>query len=282
MRSSALVLLSCIILASTTGCAAVSDMVAGLDKPTANIASVAIAGLDMQGVDLVFDVELHNPYSVGLPLLALDYAVQHGGATFLSGASRDADTVPANSSRTIPIHARVDYLPMMKLLGDVRPGNVVDYLVHIDLAVDAPAIGRMTLPLQDEGRFPVPNVPKIAVSSVNWDSISWTEAAASMTLDIQNTNDFPFDLSKLLYALKLGGTPVAQSQITNPGSFSPGENRSMDLRFSVKPSDLGLGFFRMLSGSGSGYDLGGSMDLGTAFGNLNVPFETSGNTSFSR
>ncbi|HGY92102.1 MAG TPA: hypothetical protein ENK43_13105 [Planctomycetes bacterium] len=269
------------ILAFLTSCSTLNKMMDG-DRPTAAVKGVSLEGLSLDGADLVFDVEIGNPYDVPLPLLGIDYELAHATKKFLSGRSDEGGTIPARRSRVIPLKTHVQFASLVALASDVKPGSVVDYVADIGLTVDAPVLGQLRLPLQKQGEVPIPNVPRISVDGIQWKELSLTRAAAAMNLSIENTNDFPIDLQDLLYQLKLGGMSVAESRVTEGVKFGKGESQSMQINFGLKPSDLGLAAFRMLTGSGAGYELTGDMDLATPFGPLKLPYDAKGQTGFSR
>ena len=278
-RSSSVLLVA--LLIAFSGCASVKEAFDGMDKPTARVVGVNLAGLDAQSVTLDFDVEVLNPYSVALPVLGLDYQLASAGSQFLSGESNQGGSIPANGRKVLPVSAKVSFLETLNLVQGLRPGAVVPYDADLGIRVDAPAIGPMRLPVSRQGEFPIPTVPKVSINDFKWESLGLSGATALVDLQILNTNDFPIDLSKLAYALSLGDTPIVESSMAQKTSFAKGAARSLPLKFSFKPSSLGLAAFRMLSGSGAPYGLSGDMDLDTPFGPLKMPYSSAGTTQFS-
>ncbi len=270
-----------VTLAVLSSCSTLNKMMDG-ERPTASVKGVSLEGLSLDGADLVFDVEIGNPYDVPLPLLGIDYELSHATQKFLDGRSDEGGTIPARRRRVIPLKTHVQFASLVALASDVRPGSVVDYVADIGLTVDAPVLGQLRLPLQKQGEVPIPSIPRISVDGIQWKELSLTKAAAAMNLSIENTNEFPIDLQELLYQLKLGGMAVAESRVNEGVEFAKGQSRTMQINFSLKPSDLGLAAFRMLTGSGAGYELSGDMDLKTPFGPLKLPFDSKGQTGFSR
>lgn len=261
------------------GCAAVDDILSGVDKPTARVVDVGFIGFDAQSVTLDFAVEIANPYSVDLPVLGLDYALASSGATFLTGQSQGGTSIPATGRSVLNIPARIGFSEALSLISGIAPGNVVPYDADIGINVDAPALGNLRVPLSKSGEFPIPTVPEVQVNNIDWD-VGLTGAAAVLDLGIKNTNDFPVDLSKLAYDLKLAGNPVIRSGASQAVSFSPGANESMQLNFNVSPMDVGRAVFGLFSGSGADYQMGGTMDLNTPFGPISLPYSSNGQTSF--
>ncbi len=262
-----------------TGCAQLQNM---LGRPSASVDKVSLKDLDLAGVDMLFDVSVTNPYAVALPMFGLDYDIRHADTSVLRG-NLDADgMIPAHGTRTVPVPVRLDFASLLALANDITPGSVVEYVADIGITVDAPGFGNMRLPMEHSGSFPVPAVPEVALNSVHWDKLSLTEAAAVLDIGIRNTNAFAVDLSHLAYDLKLGGTSVASTGVDQALSLAAGAPGALKLKLSLKPADLGMAAFNMLTGSSSTYELGGRMTLGTAFGPLDLPFSRQGNVPFSR
>lgn len=261
------------------GCGALGDMIS---KPSARVTGVRLEGLRMDGVTLGFDVEVANPYGVALPVAKLDYALQSGGNRFLDGKTDFQGTVPANGKQTIPLQARLGFLEVLRVLGGVRPGAVVPYTADLGIGVDAPGVGPLRLPVSAKGEFPVPDVPRISVKDLKWDSFSLSEAAATLRLDVGNTNSFPIDLANFAYGLQLGGVDIVTTSVNRELSLEPGQTKPLALGFKVTPSNLGLAALGILQGQSAAYRLNGTFQAMTPFGALNFPVGDSGQTSISR
>ena len=70
MKTTVLIL-SLLCLVATSGCESMLEMIR---KPGARIDGVRLDGLSLEKVDLVFDIDVSNPYSFDIPLVNLDYA----------------------------------------------------------------------------------------------------------------------------------------------------------------------------------------------------------------
>jgi LEA14-like dessication related protein len=263
------------------GCETLQGIVDSSPRPSANITAARLSDLSLDQVTLDFDVEIENPYSVALPLTDLTYSIASGGDAFLSGAAPIAGSVPARGSKTITMPARISFAEVLNIVAGVRPGAVVPYTADLDLSVDAPGVGVMNLPLKQKGELPVPAVPSVKLESVDWENLSLRSASALLKIRIENTNSFPIDLAGFDYGLSLAGADVIDAKLRNAASLAPGEGAVLEIPISVSPSDLGMSAFRMLTGDGAGYTLGGSMDASTPFGPITLPFNVTGQTPFT-
>ena len=276
-------LLSILFLALTmallSGCATMQSMLE--NKPTANVKGVRLQGLTLEQATLVFDVEIGNPYAVPLPLVDLAYGLATSDKQFLSGKANIGGTVPAHSSKVISLPASVVFTQLLSAAQGVKPGAIVPYTADMKMSVDCPGVGPLELPLQKKGELPVPTVPEVEVTSVQWKNLTLTEASALMSVRVKNTNDFGVDLNKMGYKLALGGTEVATTSLANPSSLSgKGGEKTLEIPLSFSPAKFGVGLFNVLRGKGAAYDLSGTINAGTQFGALDMPYRKSGQTMF--
>ncbi|MEZ6197829.1 MAG: LEA type 2 family protein [Planctomycetota bacterium] len=274
-----IVLASTLVLAS---CGSMGDLLSGLDKPTAEISGVSLADIDLQSATLVFDVDVLNPYSVDLPVAGFDYGLASGGKSILSGETSGSASIPAKGRKTVPLTAKLPFAQIMSTLSGVKPGAVVPYDAAMGIRLDVPGAESLRIPLQKSGEFPIPTVPQVSVSQVSWESLSLVEAVAKVDLSIVNTNQFPVDLSTLQYAFQLFGADLGNAAIEPGTAFSAGGQQSIPLRFSLKPINMGPAFMNLLKGGEADYGISGLMQLGSQFGDLDLPYDSRGKAKQTR
>ena len=131
-----------------------------LQKPTAQLAGVKFGSVSLEGAQLLFDVDIDNPYPAPLPLLNIDYSLTSRESSLFSGSADLDGTIPAKSSRTLSLPVNINYLDLIKAFKDVRPGSAIPYNADIGLALDAPALGKLRLPLGTQGTLNVPDIPE--------------------------------------------------------------------------------------------------------------------------
>ncbi len=267
-------LLALALLAPLSSCKALGELLGG--EPTARISDVSVGTLGLQASTLVFDVEVRNPYGVALPLTDLGYRLTSGGQALLGGDADIAGTVPARGTRTVQIPVEVGYLGVMQALEGIRPGAVVPYEAHLDLSVDAPAVGKLTLPIDREGTLPIPALPKVSVASMDWSELGLLGAKGTIALDIENTNQFPVDLDTMSYGLSLGGRRVFEGRIAESLSFDQGGKRRLEIPVSLSTTELGGGIISILRGAEAQYQVEGDVAIGTPWGKLAAPFSSIG------
>jgi LEA14-like dessication related protein len=276
------VLLLAIVLVANQGCETLQAIAQGAPKPSAAIRSVQLESVSLDGAALAFDVEVTNPYSVPLPLLGLDYTVASGESRLLTGRADPAGSIPAGASKTISVPAVVRFSDVLNAIAGVRPGQVVPYAVNADVSVDAPGLGTVALPLQAAGELPIPAVPEVELTSVQWSRLSLDEATAVLNVRVLNQNTFATDLTKLNYGLSLAGMPIVETSLRQSASFRGGAAQDLAIPIAFRPKDLGLAALRILGGEGGAYRLAGTMSFDTPFGPIELPYERVGETVFAR
>ncbi len=132
-------------------------------KPTARLMGLAFGDVNLDSATLLFDVEIRNPYSVALPVTGLDYGVTVEGGKFLSGQTDIAAAVPAQSTQVVSLPTTVSYADVLKAAKGVRPGGTIAYTARADMAVDAPILGPIRLPLSREAEITLPTTSGTAV-----------------------------------------------------------------------------------------------------------------------
>ena len=169
MRTITVLLAMLAVLSS--GCDTLNSLMQ-YEKPTANLTGVSFGDVSMDAAQLLFDVEINNPYALSLPLLDVDYVLQTGGNPLLSGSADLATTIPAESSKVVTLPVAFNYadlLTAMKSLKDIRPGSQIPYAANVGLGIDSPVLGAMRLPLKKEGTLDVPTVEEMM--KIDWQGL---------------------------------------------------------------------------------------------------------------
>lgn len=269
-----------LILAAAAGCGTVEEFLKKADKPTARVKAVRLEDFRLDSFTLRFDVEVSNPYGVGLPLVGMKYALAARETEFLKGDADAQGTVPARGSKVFPLWTAVSIPGLLQVVKGIRPGAVVPYRTDIELAVDAPGVGRLAVPLHKEGELPVPTVPGISLERVRWKSLTLQEATAVLHVGVTNTNDFALGLKAMRYALALGGSDIVSSSVGPSRDLAQGAATTLEIPITLQPVQLGLGVFNLLRGADASYGLKGSLDVTTPFGPLAMPYAASGRVPF--
>jgi len=158
------------MMALFAGCESMQQAL-NLKKPTARLTGLKFEEATLDSATLLFDVEIDNHYPAALPLTNFDYSLASGANNFLSGSADSQTTVPAKSSKTISLPAKINYLEMLKALKTVRPGSKIPYNAELGLSVDTPALGLIRLPLKKQGELVLPSISDTNIKDI-WNIIN--------------------------------------------------------------------------------------------------------------
>jgi len=267
-------------LSSLTGCQAVRGYLAAMPKPTAEVVDTHLADLKVDSATLLFDVKIDNPYSAELPLANLEYSLASGGKPFLTGNAPVQGSIPANGSKVVSLAASLEFGRVLSALQGVKLGSVIPYDAALTLSVNAPAVGKISLPLKKSGQLPIPAIPEIELADIEWKGFDLTRTEGVLHVKITNTNQFALDLAKLSLSLNLAGHTIASTAVDQAASIAPGGQGTVDIPVGFSPKELGLSAISLIQGKGSEYRISGLLSANSPFGPLNLPYEKSGSTSF--
>lgn len=281
MRKLLIVLLAA-LPAILSGCESLQKAINAAPQPEARVIGAELRNLKFNSVDMIFSVEVSNPYTTELPVAKLAYVLDSGGAKLLEGAIEPTGGIPARGRSVIQLPARITFETLLATLKNVRPGSVVPWRAEFIVAVDAPLIGRMNLPLTRRGDLPVPAMPNVEIVAFDVGSLSLDKADAVATLKLTNTNRFAIDLKRLGFTLDLGDSPIARTSVTNTGKIAAGDSATIKVPMSFSPRAFGIPLFNLLKGDAASYRLAGSIEAGTAYAPLSAPFNSSGRIAIHR
>jgi LEA14-like dessication related protein len=269
----------CLLCAMCAGC----GLLKGLRKPTAKITGIHLQKLSLDKVDLVVDVNVHNPYSFDLPLANVDYTMSSGGTQFLSGSADLQNTaIPSRGSKMVPVPVELPFLNLLKVVMGIKPGKVISYEADVKLWVNVPGLGPLGIPLKWSDKVPIPALPVIELAGIKWEKLKLDEVRGVLNLRLRNVNEFPLDLERISYGLKLSDAEIVKTESGKAVSLAPGEEGTVEIPLSFDPKKLGMAVLEMLSGQKANYELGGALDFGTPYGKINMPFTQKGETTFTR
>ncbi len=263
-------------------CQSMQDLVGAAPKPSAQVIGTNIRGLTLENVVLLFDVEVENPYAVSLPLIDLAYALTSGGNKILEGTLKPSGSIPARGKQVLQVPATVAFASLFAALKSLKPGAVVPYTADFNFGVEAPVLGRLDVPLSKSGELPVPAVPQVALTSLDIGKLGLDEISASARMQIKNTNQFPLDLTKLGVSFALGGIEVGSSKLAYPVKLNAGQSATIEVPLAFAPRTVGIGLVNLLRGKQIAYQVAGSIEAGSRFGPLSLPFSHIGNTAVTR
>jgi len=251
----------------------------GFGKPTADVTAIHIPKINLKMIEFVVDVLVTNPNRIPIPLIDINYLIESDGRKLVSGLIPDSGTIPAHGSETVKIPVTLIYDDIKSTYNDIKPGSIIPYKVKVDLMVDVPIFGRITLPLEKTGNIPVPYKPDIDVDRIKFEKLTLEETVAVLHLSLEHKNDFDLGLNVLEYEFWLSDVSIGSAELTKSTKLEKNGITRMKIPISFRPRDFGSAFWDVIRGSGTGYTMKGNIDVDTPFGPMKLPIIKEGGSA---
>ena len=135
---------------------------------------------------------------------------------------------------------------------DIKLGSIIPYRIKVDILVDVPIFGRITLPLEKTGEIPIPYKPDIDIQKIKFDRFSFEETVAILHLKLENKNDFDLGLNDLDYEVWLSDESI--------GSVDLQKSANLVKNGIFRPKNFGSALWDMIGGNGTGYSMKGNIN----------------------
>src|ERR671936_1416127 len=150
------------------GCSLVRQAASSaFERPTLSFKEARLPHVDFQGAELDLVFLVTNPNSVGLDLTRASYNLEVEGHKVASGTPQNGLKIPGGGTTEVTFPANIQWNEIAPALEAVFAMDQVRYKASGELGV-----GPVTLPLQHEGTFAAPKVPKVEVGSPRIPSLS--------------------------------------------------------------------------------------------------------------
>ncbi|XP_058094400.1 uncharacterized protein LOC131240288 [Magnolia sinica] len=251
----------------------------GFGKPTADVSGIHIPLINLKKAEIVVDVLVTNPNPIPIPLIDINYLVESDGRKLVSGLIPDAGTIHAHGSETVKVPLTLIYDDIKETYHDIKPGSIIPYRLKVDLIVDVPVFGRLTLPLEKTGEIPIPYKPDIDIEKINFQKFSIEETSAILHLKLENKNDFDLGLNDLDYEVWLSDVSIISADLAKSTKIDKNGISYIDIPITFRPKDCGSAVWDMIRGKGTGYSMKGNINVDTPFGPMKLPISKENGTT---
>src|SRR5207248_4299566 len=175
------------------------------ERPTLSFKEARLPQIDFKGAELDMVFVVTNPNAVGLDLTRASYNLEVEGHKVASGTPKNGLKIPGGGTTEVTFPAKLEWNEIAPALEAVFAMDQLRYKASGEVG-----IGPVLLPLQHEGTFAAPKVPKIDIGSPQITSLSLTGARLALPLKIANVNGFPLPLGGILGTVDIAGATVGR------------------------------------------------------------------------
>ncbi|MCG7975324.1 MAG: LEA type 2 family protein [Candidatus Thiodiazotropha taylori] len=255
-------------------------------QPTGEVKGVKLSGLDLRGIDLLFDVEVDNPNPVAISLDGLDYDLKLLNRSFLKGQQSMGMSLAADGKSQVKLPVRMEFERLLQHYSELSNRDDVPYQLDLGLGIDVPPLGRVRLPMSYQGRLPVPKLPDVRVSRIDVQRLSLQAIDLMLELEVENPNRFALMLQRLDYQFKLNGIDVGQGAAAQSLNIDKQGKGRVRLPLSLDLQKAGGGLYSaLMGGRGLSYELSGMLDATgdtPLIGDIKIPLDRQGNFNLNR
>jgi LEA14-like dessication related protein len=251
-----------------------------VQEPKVNFSQVKMTGLTFDKVDLLFDIDINNPNSVGINLAGFDYDLFLNQNSFLKGDQQDGLEIKANGKETVKIPLSLDFKSIYQTFQSVKDLDSINYELKTGLSFNLPALGNIRIPVSKSGYIPSLKLPSISLNQLKLDKISFTGADLSLKLNIKNPNAVSMLMKNLNYTFDVSGSQWVSGKTSQSMDVNAKSDNIVTIPLSLNFLNMGRSAYNLLSGNEElNYQLQGNADLGTSIkllGDFKLPFDQSG------
>lgn len=255
------------------------DGAIGFGKPTADLSEIHIPSINLHKADIVIDLLIKNPNPVPIPLIDISYLVESDGRKLISGLIPDSGTIHAHGEEIVKIPISLIYDDIKSTYADIQPGSIIPYRIKVELIVDVPVFGRITIPLEKTGEIPIPYKPDVDIDKIQFEKFSFEETVATLHLKLENKNDFDLGLNDLDYEVWLSDVSIGSADLAKTANIKKNGITYLDIPITFRPKDFGSALWDMIRGKGTGYSMKGNINVDTPFGAMKLPLSKEGGTT---
>ena len=216
-----------LLLPLLAGCALLrSALSSAFEQPTLTFRDARLPSIDFEGAELDLVFLVTNPNAMGLDLAKASYALQVEGRQVVAGAPKNGLVIPAHGTAEVTFPARFRWNEVAPALEALFAQDQVHYKASGELGVNSP-IGVVTLPLEHEGTFAAPKMPKFDIGSPQITGLSLTGARLSVPLKISNLNGFPLPLGGILGDVSIAGSKVGRVAMPSAAPVPAGKETTL-------------------------------------------------------
>ena len=279
-----------LILSATflCSCSLINNFVGGAKPrhPEVDFVGAKLTGLSFDAADLLFDIKIRNPNSVGLKMAGFDYNFLINDNSFVKGDKRDPLSIAAAGESVVQIPLSLSYVSIYQAFQSLRNQDVSNYQIKVGFSFDIPVLGVVNIPVSKSGEFPLLKLPKVKLAALKLKNLSLTGADLLLGVQLDNPNAFSMLLNGLQYQFEVGGRDWVSGSTEKATQVAEKGQGVIEIPISLNLLEMGTSVYRLLAGDKDlDYQLGGNLDLGTSLpllGAVSLPFDRSGSIELTR
>jgi len=266
--------------------AACKTLATVVNEPGVSLDSVAITGINFNGIDMQAKITIKNDNPVSIPFPEIKWNLFVADGSFLSGVIPKGTRIASRSSTSVNLPLTVTYEGLYKTVTTLLSADEAAYRVDLAVRFDLPLLESKTFTASRSGSIPLLRMPSLSFSGIKFNSLNLTKVEFVLTWLVENKCGFAINLDKLDYNFSVNNTPWTSG--SSPRVILSGR-KTTQIPVTININSIALiGNIVAMAASGktANYNCGGEAVFSLqGFENtapIKLPFTYSGNTNLKQ
>lgn len=243
-----------------TGCETLISR--AIQEPELSIKGISIEHVSLDTISLGLNLNVTNPNTFQLALAEYRYKLKLNDKSMFEGAQSDGFHITGSSSKTLQVPLTIRFKEAIALLNEMKQTNTLSYSASAELFVDNPLLRSIPIKTTKQGDLTIPQIPSITFDSLSIEEISFTKMIFTITMNVNNPNDFSMTIRDLAYQFQTGGQSWAQTHLKRSQKLNKNTTTKIKLPVKVSLSQLGNGMLNSRqTGNFTDYQIKGQFTL---------------------
>ncbi len=266
------------------GCAELNQLIetANVREPDVKVADVKIGSFTFKKVNLVFDIDISNPNSLGIDLNGFDYNFLLNDHSFLKGEQNQPLKILANGKSSVKVPVSLTFDEVYKAYKNLVNQDSIHYSFKSGLKFKLPILGVTRIPVSKSGTLPNVKIPAVSLRGIKLNHLGFTSADLEVEISVKNPNNFGLNLDHFNYHLNVAGQEWVTGIKSKEIQLSEKKTGDISIPVSLNFLQMGQSILNILtSDQALNYQFSGSTDILTTLPLLEkykLQFKKSGQT----
>lgn len=233
MRKLLLLTTAVVVASPFAGCAQLTKTLkSSFQLPSLTFKTVSLANVSLDSATVNLAFQLNNPNPIGLSVSTVSYSFFVEGKQVVAGQPPNGLTIPASGSRELVFPANVKFADVAPVVQTFLTKETASYRAEGSVGLKTP-LGVFSVPLKQEGTFPVPKLPQVALQPPRVKELTLTSATLELPLVVTNPNDFGLPVNGLSGSVTVAGSKVGTVSGPDLGFIGPHAQQPVNLPITI-------------------------------------------------
>ena len=245
---------SLLLIICGTSCQSLSSIV---QEPHISIKSVELAGISVNGINLICHLDVENPNSFDIPFPEINWDIFINTHAFLSGVIKDGGRLRSRRTTTVDVPLSISYAGLYNSFASLWETHEAAYNLALGLRFPLPILEEKIYNMNFAGNIPMFQIPKVHLGNLGTGKIDFIGIEQEWVINIENPNAFPIPIPQYKWEYEVNNVPVLSGVIGGAGMLAASSQSPLNIKVGVVYADL----LRALGTLGNSSELASMMKL---------------------